>query len=259
MPLNGPWLLPYLELIAELGCDPWTTPFAQFRDRCNALAKERQSPVSFVKPKGARTSAFDYENRIVLAREVETRDTLHDAVNALAWLRFPIAKGSISALHAADFAGSSATTRTRRRDALTLFDEHGLALFASDPAWMAGIRSHRWQDLWLGERAAFVATTKTVVFGHGLLARLPMPHPSLTAHTLSLVVEDAQAVGQDELDAKLGAAICALREPRDLAPLPVMGLPAYSARQDATFYGDASVFRPLPKEGQAPLATARLT
>jgi len=245
-----PWLSHYRDLLDELGADPWGSPFAEFVARCNALARERNLPVTFAKPGSNRKSgARIYEERIVSLGEVETRGMLHDSVNALVWLRFPLTKLAISRLHVAEFATREERTRTRRQDGATLLDEHGLIFIARDPIWFDHIRHHRWTRMWIDERDAFVDATQTVVFGHGLLLRLPAPHRALTAHALPLFIGDDTSEGVD-LDMRVASAIEELVDPADLMPLPVMGLPGWSAGQDAAFYGDSGVFRaPASKRG----------
>jgi hypothetical protein len=246
-----PWLWHYRDLLEDLGADPWGCPGEQFVASCNALARARRLPISFVRPRSNRKSlARMYEERIVSSGEVETRATLHDSVNALVWLRFPLTKLAISRLHVAEFATRADRTRTRRQDAATLLDEHGLIFIARDPIWLDHLRHHRWTRMWIDEREAFLAATESVVFGHGLLARLPNPHRALTAHALPLLTGDG-VLGAVELDMRIARTIEALAGPADLMPLPVMGLPGWSTGQDDRFYGDSGVFRaPLAKRGE---------
>jgi hypothetical protein len=238
-----PWLTHYRDLLDELGVDPWKASSAEFVARCNEIARLRSLSFRFVRPlRNRKSAARIYQERIVSQGEVETHDTLHDSVNALVWLRFPQAKFAISRLHVAEFEMRHEPVRTRRQDAATLLDEHGAVFIATDPIWFDDVRHHRWTSMWIDRREVFIEATQTVVFGHGLLARLPSPHRGLTAHALAILIPKEE-FEIDNLDSRVASAIEALAVPGNLMPLPVMGLPEWSADQDVRFYSDTTVFR----------------
>ena len=79
--------------------------------------------------------------------------------------------------------------RTRVQDALTVFDEHGVIVAASDPELLEMIRAFEWKQLFWTDRARFLEHLRVYVFGHGLAEKLLAPYVGLTAHALLLPVD----------------------------------------------------------------------
>lgn len=177
-------------------------------------------------------------------------DTWHDRLNLLSWRLFPRTKARLNAGHAAEEGGIGAgNRRTRVRDALTLFDEDGAVVAVARPELEAMVRNFEWKALFVASRRAVEASLLCVPVGHALMEKLRSPHVGLTAKVLFVPVEDGfpsvpAAVRLARLDEAVAAATAALRDPRDLAPLPVLGLPRWwPGRQDNDFYDNAAYFR----------------
>jgi hypothetical protein len=94
---------------------------------------------------------------------------------------------------------------------------------------------------------------RVFVFGHAVLEKALAPYMGMTAHAIVLHVDrellDAPPARQREAVDALTAAHVAdparLRSPRELAPLPVLGVPGWWADNEReAFYDDAAYFRP---------------
>ena len=79
---------------------------------------------------------------------------------------------------------------------------------------------------------------------HAALEKLVSPYKSITAHVLQA---PAAIETIEDVDAWLAASLSAERlVPKPFAPLPLLGVPGWWApNDDAAFYDDARVFRPL--------------
>jgi hypothetical protein len=226
--------------------------------RGGALTSGGGARLRFV-PQRGRRARFErgYESRIFLGGEVQVRTgSLHDLMNALAWLRFPAAK---AALNAAQYRALRerrarvAAGRGAAGDALTLFDESGVAMVYSDETLPALVRAFRWKALFWDCRARLAAAARFVVFGHALYEKALRPYVGLTGHALLLPVEPAffalpAEIQLERVDALLAARLGGtpgLASTRELSPLPVLGVPGWwpdAGRED--FYDDRRYFRP---------------
>jgi hypothetical protein len=242
-------LEPYRLLIEAIGIEPRglvdAEQFAAWLSACNCqLAQQGRRERLVRAPAGRKTSALQYERRIVEQGEIETRDDRHDSMNALVWLQYPNSKHALSLLHVEEaHANPAAERRGARRDAATLFDEHGLVVLARHERALSLLEARQWCDAWLTNRQLFLQHTQLVVFGHALLERLAAPHKALTGHAMLLLWPEHDWPSGAQLDHLLAARITALASPRDLLACPVMGWPDYAARQDLLYYADRDVFR----------------
>ena len=193
-----------------------------------------------------------YECRIWERGEVETRpDNWHDFFNALVWLSFPQTKNAISAAHVRAMQ-QPGELRGRVRDALTHFDECGIVVLSVQPQLLDLLRNFRWRELFVEQRAAVRRDMRFVVFGHATYESLLAPFRGLTAKAMLYAVDDSwlQWSGTDlvaAIDQRLAADIAAdcLRHPRDLQPLPLLGIPGLVAEsEDPAYYDDTWQFRP---------------
>ena len=212
-------------------------------------------PLAFVPPQ-SRQRALDYERAIAARGEVATRDgNLHDAFNALAWLRFPRAKAALNAVHAGAVDAPTANARNRARDAATLLDESGLLLACADPGLEMLLRAHAWRELFWVRRDEVAVAIRPLVLGHGLAVKLLAPYRALTAHALVLnmpperpdpMSPDGAGETAAMLDAEASAIIASAGfGPDVLAPLPVAALPGWDSEDlDERLFDDLSVFRP---------------
>ncbi|MBB5193578.1 hypothetical protein HNQ50_004336 [Silvimonas terrae] len=194
-----------------------------------------------------------YETEIHLRGRVATRtENWHDLFNALIWLRFPKTKAALNALHIRHMNQSAHGQRGPVRDAATLFDECGLILPWCNPALLADLRGHRWSTLFVSEQAQWNSGIGAVCFGHANLEALLDPFPGLTGKCWPVEVTPEwfslpEADRWQWLDGYLATAVDAnaLQSPRQLPPLPYLGVPGWWPQQDTAFYDDAAYFRPL--------------
>jgi hypothetical protein len=218
--------------------------------REHALALPDGRPLAFVASRGA-LRALDYERAIAGRGEIATREgNLHDAFNALAWLRFPRAKAALNAVHVRSANAGTANARDRARDAATLLDESGLLLGCADAGLAALLRERAWRELFWTRRDEVVSGMRPLVLGHGLAEKLLSPYRALTAHVLLLDMLPAPAAAAGAaagaLDAMAAETIAAPGfGPERLTPLPVAALPGWDAEGlGASLFDDLSVFRP---------------
>jgi hypothetical protein len=225
----------------------------QFLDGAHPpVANAHGQPLRLVED--ACAGAADYERRVHEAGQLAVRPaTWHDRFNVLAWRLFPRTKAALNARHVADLDVHPGPRRSRVRDALTLFDEDGLIVAVADPALEALVREFRWRALFVDHRARLASAFACVPAGHALMEKLLAPFVGLTAKALFVPVPADWFAAPwrariTVLDASAAAIVGhpdALATPRDLAPLPVLGLPGWwAANEDPAFYDDATHFRP---------------
>lgn len=207
-----------------------------------ALNQSALATVRFV-PQNHMPEGRAYEQYIFESGCVPTREGLHDFFNGLCWTLFPQAKKKLNQLQAAEIAAAGVgTVRGPVRDAITVFDENAALLYAPDALWDA-LASRQWQRLF-GELRPLWRQAQLVLFGHALLEKLVSPYKSITAHVWRVhnAIETLAGLdvwlANDLTPGKLAG--------KPFVPLPVLGVPGWwPANQDAGFYQDAQVFRPL--------------
>ena len=208
----------------------------------------------FVVPGG---SGLSYEERIYWLGEVETRPGVwHDSFNAMVWLAFPRSKAALNARHhhaaAAQQAGRGAPRGTLR-DSLTQFDECGAIVVCSRLDLWQALCQHRWQEVFWTRRAETQEHLRVFVFGHASYDMLRTPHLGLCAKSLLLHVDSGwhqqtQAEQLADVDARVARRFAGdfSPRPRDLQPLPLLGVPgATPANECAEYYLDKRQFRAL--------------
>ena len=226
-------------------------------EQLNALAASRGLlnawgvPVRFVAPGAASASAMGYEIQIGESGEIPTRDNWHDLFNALQWLALPQAKAAINRGHVERLklgGAAEATARSAPRDVLTMFDESGIIVASADESLLDLVRAFRWRELFVERRHAVVSEMRFVLAGHGLMEKSLAPFIGITAKAMLLPV----AAGTS-LDAAAAAWLGRddnLADSRRLAPLPLLGIPGWDARnEDSRFYDNAAYFRPGRRGG----------
>ncbi|MGI4849222.1 MAG: DUF3025 domain-containing protein [Janthinobacterium lividum] len=214
------------------------------------LKNHRSLPLCFVDQSDLPAN-LAYETFISCYGKVPTRLNLHDFFNALVWLTFPGIKARLNALQSAAIEKTGSAVRGKLRDAATLFDENAALVVVDDLSWLALLREHAWQTLFVDQRAQFQQSSNTWLFGHALMEKLVHPYKSITAHAWVIVIPADHAYWRSDHDGKL-ACLDLMVETQldesltslDFTPLPVLGLSGWWPDQDAGFYGDLDVFRP---------------
>ena len=255
--LASPWFASVRHLVERL-------PAAQFPvlDELNALARERNArsaggaAIVFV-PAGerGRELASHYEVRAFRAGEVQTRaESWHDLFNALAWLAFPRTKATLNRLHHDEVVRRwGEPMRGTARDVLTLFDEGGVIVACANPVLGRLLEEFRWRELFWARRADAVAAMSFFVFGHAILELALAPYKAVTAKALVIdVPAETLALRRAELVDLLDSRAAehferpgALASTRALHPLPVLGIPGWTAEnENPSYYDDDKVFRP---------------
>lgn len=219
------------------------------------LGNARGKPLRFVAAEASR-SAREYESRIAWRGEIATRErNWHDFFNALCWLAFPAAKGTISQMHEqllAERGECEARQRSKERDVLTLFDEGGMVIASADERLSGLLRGFRWRELFVACRAEVIASMRFFLFGHALLEKALAPHLGVTARAVVLPADEAflRAPGAEQvgaLDRHLARWLAErdnLASTRRLHPVPFLGIPGWcAANRDPAFYDNTGYFR----------------
>jgi hypothetical protein len=201
-------------------------------------------------------SAMQYESHIAATGEIPTRDVWHDLLNALQWLNFPILKSTINQLHNHYIARGSAETtlRSPQRDVLTMFDESGIIVASADATLLQLIRDFQWRTLFVTRREDVIRHMRFRLVGHGLLEKSLAPFIGITAKAMLLHIADDDT-NLDQHAADWLSVEANLSTSRNLAPLPLLGIPGWDQRnEDAAFYANTQYFR----QGRRDDAAARV-
>ncbi|MCC7487145.1 MAG: DUF3025 domain-containing protein [Burkholderiales bacterium] len=218
-----------------------------------------------------------YEARLNLRGELTVReDSWHDFFNVLVWLVFPLAKAALNARHYAELPAQRARAasasrapdgdpgahargrprwgnRSPAQDALTLFDEGGMIVASCDGELTGLMRARRWKALFHERRERVRSAMRFVVFDHAIFEKALAPFRGITARAIVLDVPCAllEAPYPELIRALDARAAETIRDParlavtRDLAPVPILGVPGWCAENErGDYYDDASQFRP---------------
>jgi len=207
----------------------------------------------------AGRSELRYEERIYCHGELQVRNAnWHDLFNVLVWLTFPRAKTALNARHHAAFERRTRTDAPNRgpvEDALTLFDEGGVIVASTSRELLDLLGAFAWKDLFWRRREAVASHMRFFLFGHALYEKALRPFAGITGRGLCFDVggDFLRAPPADrlaELDDRVAAHIGAperLTGTRDLAPVPILGVPGWCADNEVeTYYDDTDYFRPRP-------------
>lgn len=255
---GSPILAPLAPALARLPADRWPR-LEELNELAAGITTARGKPLRFVPARapGDRDKRRYYELHIDESGEVETRPAnWHDLFNALAWITYPRAKACINARHVAILEArgeAEARRRSPARDALTLFDEGGVAIASSDPSLFGEIEEFAWKRLFWERRDALLRHMRFFAFGHSLHEKALDPYLGMVAKAVFIPVEaDFHALGQGAQVRRVDAALAAhfsdparFASPRIMPPIPVLGIPGWHPRtQDPAFYDDRTHFRP---------------
>jgi hypothetical protein len=226
--------------------------------RGGAVVNAGGRPLRFVEQQlRQQTFADKYEPRIFLRSEVQFRPcNWHDLFNALAWLTFPAAKAALNQRHFRELErqrASGAPNRGPAQDALTLFDEGGVIVAASDPGLAARLTGCQWKELFWLRRSEVAQSMRFYLFGHALYEKALAPFAGVTGRSVIFTVADAffalpiaQQLG--DLDAGLAARIgdpAQFSATRELAPVPILGVPGWCEDNEREeYYDNRDYFRP---------------
>ena len=200
-------------------------------------------------------AAGSFDRTLSRSSFIPTRvGSFHDLLGALIWLHFPALK---TAIHRVQLAGDPAA-RGPSENAATHLDESGVLVLSTEPRIFESISTLKWREVFWDRRDELQQTTRFLVFGHGLLDALRDPHPRLMGKALFGLV----SAGRLKLDASefrvfLDGALATklpsfLSEPARLQPLPVLGVPDWSANQSRAHYEDEHYFRTARTRARAP-------
>jgi len=190
-----------------------------------------------------------YEQRIAGRGLIATREgNWHDLLNALVWLRHPKLKLALNAMQVAEVARMGPKRRSRAQYALTQFDEGGVLVLVRDPGLLAAWDAHDWYELFWTRRAAWRdGAIEVAVFGHALLELALTPARLLVGRALPFLAP--AGVGLHTVFEACAAAIAdgrLLRDPQELRPLPLSGLPGWRGDNEvAAFHRIAACYQPL--------------
>ncbi len=248
---------------------PDTSVLNALADDCGRIVNARGQRLRFV-AQARKPQSFEegFEARAFLKGEVQVRPCdWHDLFNALVWMTFPTAKAVINARHYQSMAAGEGGRRPPQRDALTLFDEDGIVVLSSDPALLELVRDFRWKELFWNRRAQVGESMRFFLFGHGLYQKAMHPFIGMTGKGILLGMPPA-FFGQPlqsqvaQADRRLASYLLdggRLAKGRDLAPLPVLGVPGWWAGNDSgNFYDDTVYFRPGRRPGRDQVAPSSM-
>ncbi|MBQ4811146.1 hypothetical protein A7985_01335 [Pseudoalteromonas luteoviolacea] len=195
-----------------------------------------------------------YEEIIAQTGRVPTREeNWHDFFGAMIWCLFPKTKSLLNRLHIEEIQQHGLKQRSRKRNALTLFDECGLVLAIPDIKWREKLRAHQWTEVFFEHRALWHHELRPFVFGHANYEMLTNPFIGLTGKLLCIVVEASfyalpLAAQYRYLDSQLVKMIQeenVLDDNKHMSPLPLLGIPNWHFDdQNEAFYANQDYFRP---------------
>lgn len=221
-------------------------------------------PLCIVAQDGKPHSFADhYAPRIYLSGEIQTRtENWHDFFQYLTWFIFPRSKAEINALHLPRarqrLDNGESGRRTPLENMLSLFDEGGAVIAASDPSLLRLIREFRWKELFWKRRDEVAGKLHCITFGHAIYEKGLTPYLGMTANTLLLEVEAAyfsQPLSErlQQIDTRLAAIFrdgTRYSQPKDLQPFPILGMPGWdAANSHESYYDNTRYFRPGRRHG----------
>ncbi len=199
---------------------------------------------------------LSFEQRIGLRGQIATRpESLHDYYSALMWLRFPRIKCAINELHCRGIAEHGPKQRSRHQQAITHLDEAGAFVVSSNDTVLAALDGHNWVRAFFELQSVWATEVDTRLFGHAVFELLHQPHLLMACKVIVVQVgPEYFALSSPQrdvfLDALIAPALLASEQaadPKDLATVPVSGIPGWTTQtQNEAFYRSAPCFRAKP-------------
>ncbi len=260
VPLFDP-LRPLLETFAEYQEWPGLDTMQRLLDQRVEPLRTLHGAALKVVPQAGRPDHFEqhYAPRIYLSGEIQTRTcNWHDLFQLLSWFVFPRTKAVINALHVPKAkrrleVDHEPGRRTPLENTLSLFDEGGAVLVASDESLLQLVREFRWKELFWNRRAELAAHFDCVVFGHAMFEKAMAPYLGMTANTILLTAgadyfdrdREGRLAWLDEQLAQIFERGDRYQQPQDLQPFPILGMPGWDpANADEHYYDNSDYFRP---------------
>jgi hypothetical protein len=219
-------------------------------DTGRRIVNARGQRIVFATP---RQGGPGFEARTHETGEVEVRFiNWHDVLNALVWMTYPTAKAAINGRHVQALEQEAPGVRSPQRDALTHLDEDGVVVLSTDPALTESIRAFAWKELLWNRRAAVQRHMRFFLFGHALYEKALAPFVGMTGKALLFDVAPAVLErSAEDLRAEVDRLTALflwnpenLQRPRELAPLPVLGVPGWwPENENPRFYDNTDYFR----------------
>lgn len=236
-------------------------PLAAWRDHAGLLRAPQWPTLDALNalwPTGARTrfvaqdrellaDGLHYEQRIAEQGRVPTREgNWHDLFNALVWLRHPRLKHALNAQQVAELAHMGPSQRSRPQCALTLFDESGCVVVLRDPSLLVLWDEHDWHGLFWRRRQAWLdGTIAMTLFGHAVLEHALTPEKLLVGKALAFFSPTGDMARALDACAEAIAGGSLLRDPQELRPLPMSGMPGWHPGNVAeAFHREAACYQP---------------
>jgi Protein of unknown function (DUF3025) len=194
------------------------------------------------------SDALHYECRIDALGQIATRtENWHDLFNAFIWQNLPATKQALNAAQVEDIAAVGEKQRTRRQSAMTHFDEAGAIVRLHDEAMLLAWDAHDWPAFFKAwPEAEARGAVQVWPFGHSLYEHALNPDIALVAK--ALVFDSARAFTQEQADALIARHINSnrcLRDPQELRPIPLSGIPGWHRDwQSPDFFTQLGCFRP---------------
>jgi len=222
-------------------------------------------PLRLIPQVARRGREARYEERIYRRGELQVRaESWHDLFNVLVWLTFPRAKAALNARHHAassERAPGNTSNRGPVEDALTLFDEGGVIVATTSRELMGLLRAHEWRELFWCHRRAVEAEMRFYLFGHALYEKALRPFAGVTGRGLCFDVNRdflraSVSMQLAELDDRVAVQVAdpeRLAATRDLAHVPILGVPGWCADNEAeSYYDNREYFRPRTQQPAEP-------
>jgi len=234
----------------------WPSLIAYNHCLSNSVSNENNKNISFVKQATQYpTFVEEYEPRIFLSGEVQTRlNNWHDFFQVLVWKTFPKTKSLLNKIHfdaAVLRQKTNDTQRTKQENFVTLFDECGSIVVATENKTLKMVKNFEWNRFFVENKIQFGKTIDCIVFGHAMYEKALSPYIGMTSHCLLLPVNlNFFKLSTDEknhhIDKLISEHIRKISDlnTKNLNPLPILGIPGWHKEQTTDFYQNKTYFRP---------------